>query len=308
MVKVLNKNASPRNFDENSTKHKRRRIGSSIQSYFAPRNSEDPLAPRLCSKSPSSTLSPIQNTGLKKQKFQNSNSQKSIQKNKVPSSKTAPSNKKQQLYLDFGQKSFGKRTLCPLCNMLYVNGVDEDEKQHNKICEDYKNGVAYPRWKNERHIHDHANGEKVIEVRSTDPSRHLKLVRHLKTIIDQEMSFTPPSRPPNLTYYLYISCKKKVVGFLSAHPLLKAFPLTNDSSMRSTISQNVAMGVYQVWTHASSRRTGVAKRLLDAAREKIIYGMMVTRTQIAFSSPTGEGMKFAKEYIGKDNQVLVYDC
>ncbi len=43
------------------------------------------------------------------------------------------SNKK-QMYIDLGQKSFGKQINCKLCGMIYIKGDIEDENNHKKIC------------------------------------------------------------------------------------------------------------------------------------------------------------------------------
>jgi len=50
--------------------------------------------------------------------------------------------KTEQLYLDFGQASFGKRTECPYCGTLYVEGVVEDDEAHDRVCRDFKEGVT----------------------------------------------------------------------------------------------------------------------------------------------------------------------
>jgi hypothetical protein len=49
----------------------------------------------------------------------------------------------EQTYLDFGQENFGKRTICKTCGMLYVHGLNEDSKQHSRICMDYMEGVPF---------------------------------------------------------------------------------------------------------------------------------------------------------------------
>lgn len=36
--------------------------------------------------------------------------------------------------ISLSQKSFGKSIACPKCSMLYVLGVEEDEKNHRKHC------------------------------------------------------------------------------------------------------------------------------------------------------------------------------
>ena len=49
----------------------------------------------------------------------------------------------EQTYLDLGQKSFAKRTICKTCGMLYVHGLNEDSQQHSRICMDYMKGIPF---------------------------------------------------------------------------------------------------------------------------------------------------------------------
>ena len=42
--------------------------------------------------------------------------------------------KRHQMFLDYGQKSFGKHVECPLCGMLYVVGDIVDESSHRANC------------------------------------------------------------------------------------------------------------------------------------------------------------------------------
>jgi acyl-ACP thioesterase len=49
----------------------------------------------------------------------------------------------EQTYLDLGQKSFAKRSICNTCGMLYVHGLNEDSQQHSRICMDYIKGVPF---------------------------------------------------------------------------------------------------------------------------------------------------------------------
>lgn len=49
----------------------------------------------------------------------------------------------EQTYLDLGQKSFAKRTICKTCGMLYVHGLNEDSQQHSRICMDYVKGIPF---------------------------------------------------------------------------------------------------------------------------------------------------------------------
>lgn len=55
-----------------------------------------------------------------------------------------------QTYLDLGQNSHGKRTLCGSCGMLYVNGEAEDERDHAAFCKSVDAALGFPGWKAER--------------------------------------------------------------------------------------------------------------------------------------------------------------
>lgn len=46
------------------------------------------------------------------------------------SSGKKPSHKMEQLYLDFGQKSFGRQVHCARCRMMYTEGQPDDEAAH----------------------------------------------------------------------------------------------------------------------------------------------------------------------------------
>ena len=62
----------------------------------------------------------------------------------APAKNPSPRPKKTtQLYLDCGQQDFCARTVCDVCGMLSVNGLEEDRKQHEKICKDYRMGVPW---------------------------------------------------------------------------------------------------------------------------------------------------------------------
>lgn len=83
---------------------------------------------------------PVPSMRKTRQSAQNSVAVSTTSCKKVRTSKHQPL---QQLYLDFGQKDFERRTHCSLCGMLYLKGVLEDEEQHKVICRDYKNGVRF---------------------------------------------------------------------------------------------------------------------------------------------------------------------
>jgi hypothetical protein len=82
----------------------------------------------------------------------------------------------------------------------------------------------------------------------------------------------------------------------------------NSLLSRSKETKTVKIGVHQMWTHSTSRGLGICTALIDKARETMIYGHDVGKGEVAFSSPTGDGVALAGKYKEEGGQVYVYDC
>jgi len=251
-----------------------------------------------------------------------------------PSKRQSKSHKQQkqstkQLFLDFGQHSFGRQTICSICGMLRVHGMAEDDAQHAKICKEYKEGVTCFGWKNERRVATYERDDRILEVRPEDAPQHRKKIAEVKTIVDAELGFARRSHEeaesavPHMTSYIYIS-KKRVVGLLMVKRIRRAYELllskegirdkqnvNADDNNASSISRSLEpskalLGIHQIWVHNSQRARGIASKLVTAARDHAIFGMMIPLELVAFSSPTDEGLRFAKRYLGSERP-LIYD-
>ncbi len=372
-------------------------------------------------------------------------------------------NRNRQMYLDFGQASFGSRTICPICNTLVVHGLEEDEQEHEKVCSEYRFGVKFPMRKDVRIVSrfSFGNGSKtkdsifskrnnrdetasgassirafarkmkvdavastttgnpnmnkngtnssmcIVEIRPGDSIYLRRKALAVKSIVDQELGFAPTDtnstsyrqtfnesmdfssqdhtndrgrnndqgRDGSLggkTIFLCVQQQdKRVIGFCSvetipcAYRLLindhhshlvnekratskkdfiestvihdvpsvtpewkhgsKTFHSSGDKSMsliaktspnmrqisstytRSEKPRKAIMGVHQLWCHRSHRQKSIASSLVDAARERLVYGMVIPKNWVAFSSPTADGASFATKYVNPDVP-LVYEC
>ncbi|CAI4061072.1 hypothetical protein SKDZ_06G0920 [Saccharomyces kudriavzevii ZP591] len=58
------------------------------------------------------------------------------------------------------------------------------------------------------------------------------------------------------------------------------------------------IGISRIWVCRTARNLGIATKLIDIARENIIYGEVIPRCQIAWSQPTDSGGKLASKYNG----------
>ena len=60
------------------------------------------------------------------------------------------------------------------------------------------------------------------------------------------------------------------------------------------------LGIRQIWVHNKHRRCNIARTLVDSARKHFFFGTIVMRSQVAFSQPTSDGLKFALAYSHQD--------
>lgn len=82
---------------------------------------------------------------------------------------------------------------------------------------------------------------------------------------------------------------------------------TNSSSICvSKASKPAILGVSRIWTSSSHRKHGVASTLLHAAKSNFLYGMTISKEEMAFSQPTESGGKLARRWYGRDAGWLVY--
>jgi hypothetical protein len=128
---------------------------------------------------------------------------------------------------------------------------------------------------------------------------------------------------------LYISSQRRVIGLCIIEKISAAFPLLLDFSKsfkqqhdtsgdnanpsaplcleRSNDSCPASLGIYQIWCHSKYRRAGISRRMVDAARSTAYFGLSVPLSHLAFSSPTADGISFARNYCGSATPLLVYD-
>lgn len=333
---------------QNLLKERRNTSNSGISNSCTPRRSSPPGASSVTSRPPHNFFRKYHSSSSTNVSSSSNTKTKTIDSSKVKVSRPAVNKKRKrqtsnQLFLDFGQDSFGKQTLCNICGMLRVHGLDEDDVQHDKICKEYQEGVTHLGWKNERMVVAfNGTDDRILEVRSDDPLLHRNKVVEVQAIVNKELGFAKRQNDDidntvsggggiagdiNMTCYLYIS-KKRVVGLMMVKRIQRAYELLPPSNKKTShyngddkrngkdnsslsISRSLKpsralLGIHQIWVHKLHRQCGIASKLVSAARDYLIFGMSVPIDLIAFSSPTEEGLRFAKSYVGSDRP-LIYD-
>lgn len=69
---------------------------------------------------------------------------------------------------------------------------------------------------------------------------------------------------------------------------------------------NHRCGISRIWISPNYRRMGVASKILSTIRSHFIFGYYLSIDDIAFSSPTEAGKRFAIQFTGR-NDFLVYE-
>jgi hypothetical protein len=149
--------------------------------------------------------------------------------------------------------------------------------------------------------------------------------QHLATIwngVAHDLGMTTTALQSHWTILMYLNRQQRVVGWVAVEPIQQAYQLeqlkdtidtdaarqrqtgendatttNNTNTNTNQIRRKAVLGVAVVWTHASMRQQGIATRLCDAARSHAVFGMVVSKSQIAFSSPTQAGWAFATKYV-----------
>jgi N-acetyltransferase len=240
-----------------------------------------------------------------------------------------------QLFLDFGQKSFGQRTLCDICGMLYDKRLAEDKQEHDKLCRNYALGIPFQTHEGRVVARFTATaaipvggGDCIVEIRPNDSSSLLKKREQVQRIVDQELGAAPSEETSkkhtinsyhalqpsfkkrrrraatnhnnnntaaSTTAYLYIR-DKRVVGMVTAEQISHAYRAKNQWERDTIPISSAKVGIRHLWVHRRARKLGIATRLVDAVQCKFIFGWMVPKGQLAFSSPTQSGHAFAQRY------------
>jgi zinc-finger of acetyl-transferase ESCO len=52
----------------------------------------------------------------------------------------------QQLYIDLGQRNFAQPTICSICGMLVVHGLQADIQRHEAVCRAHTRGVSFAQF------------------------------------------------------------------------------------------------------------------------------------------------------------------
>ena len=238
-----------------------------------------------------------------------------------------------QTYIDLGQKSFARIVECPVCGLAYTHGEEADEALHKRHHRRAVQGV-HIRGVLAQHIigSERADSTRLIALSEGDGAEARRKVIEAAALLDPELGAKDVS--PAFRAVLCLEATGRVRAFVITEPLRRAYrvvpsetPIERDAAetrqgerqattaegidvtsvlAHDGVPQEVMCGISHVWVEPQYRRRGLARVLLDAARQRFAVGFELPLDQIAFSGPTASGRRLAAAYAGTE-RFLVYD-
>ena len=238
----------------------------------------------------------------------NNNSNRTIAANKCRRSTTKKKPKLQQLFLDFGQKSFS-RVKCNTCGMLYAPGKEEDEIAHRSFHRQSTQPVIFrPRnediccWRRG----GSNNNSRILQFplshkENVQRTRNLRLrmaqqltnvgVGDVVDVIDEDDEDEDEDTKD----------QRNVTGSMTLYAFLKGHQVIGALLVQTTFLTKVhRLELLQIWVEPKHRRQGIASRLVDISKSTMVYGELLTTEQCGMPSRSSDGEKFWKEYSTKD--------
>ncbi|KAJ5766466.1 uncharacterized protein N7511_004082 [Penicillium nucicola] len=241
-----------------------------------------------------------------------------------------------QMQIDLGNDT---RKTCATCGMEYIPSNTEDAALHKKFHEMNATGIdlgkAFMRANASRWVYEATRfdeGYVVIVDRKASPSAKNQAKKVLEVVnrelsspeIDDETLWGQIEQPKHLQdgptekvdrYRVFLHMKdSRCVGLCLTERIWESRPVAKDLNGTHGSSVSVRdelrpaiVGVSRIWTSGSSRRKGIALDLLDCVVINFIYGMEISKAQIAFSQPTESGKRLAHKFFEDEETWHVYN-
>lgn len=242
-----------------------------------------------------------------------------------------------QMQIDLGNEV---RKTCATCGMEYIPSNTEDAALHKKFHEMNSTGVdlgkAFMRANASRWVYEATRfdeGYVVIVDRKSSSSAKNQAKRVLEVVnkelsspeIDDEILWSQATPPKHARdeedkvdrYRVFLHMKdSRCVGLALTERIWESRPVvqgeTNGATKDSAVSVRdevhpAIVGVSRIWTSGASRRKGIALDLLDCVVSNYIYGMEISKDEIAFSQPTESGKRLAHKFFEGEETWHVYN-
>ncbi|KAJ2853755.1 hypothetical protein J3B02_002993 [Coemansia erecta] len=258
------------------------------------------------------------NTSLLDQCFSKKKSNLRSSKNNYNSSSNSVGNgvKKEQTFLDFGQKPIAPDP-CKQCGMAFQRGRKEDEELHSKYHRSWiRRQSRLLVWNAcTESGNDAAKSSDIIIVdcqtcTKRELQRGLEIINVVNDCLGAVKLELSDLTKKQRKLFLHVSLSgNKIDGCVlaemiaGAHRLVAGDACQPIACLESEIS--ATCGISRIWVAPDARRSGVASRLIDAVRMHFVYGCSVPLDEIAFTQPTADGLALGRRIFGRKD-FLVY--
>lgn len=222
-----------------------------------------------------------------------------------------------------------KRITCSTCEMTYNPNIHEDKTLHNKHHTKFINGVPW-NTSNDKDISVLENFiiiDKTSAVRSTTGKlrsnrnsikcsiitinktnkKHIQKVDTVLAMVNQELNASQDSGQwkksefdKSKAFILIIEgkavglCTTDTIGSNQGRWMIHK----SQTVVPKQINKNVIIGISRIWICNKWRQHGLAMKLLQCILKNSIYGVILSKNQIAFSQPSFSGGMLAKSFNG----------
>lgn len=70
-------------------------------------------------------------------------------------------------------------------------------------------------------------------------------------------------------------------------------------------NRTTTIGIRYLWVESSHRNQGISFEMIELIRKEIFVHLMCGRSNIAWTSPTRDGMKFIERYLREENKIQI---
>ncbi|GFZ08930.1 protein CTF7 [Actinidia rufa] len=230
-----------------------------------------------------------------------------------------------QFHLELGQSDFLLRT-CATCGFKYAAGDEGDETVHKTFHKNYTHGIQFKvqdvvnmmemelgeDWIFHKRCKAYLfiDSQRIAGCLVAEPVK--KAYKVLSTSLDERAEdMTIKDARPNSTTLRFgeVIFRREVIR--------RAPSITNSEALESNLNGAIfceeegvpaVCGIRAIWVTPCNRRKRIASHLLDAARKTFVMGVVLERSQLAFSQPTSAGKALASSYTGTASFLVYKAC
>ncbi len=129
----------------------------------------------------------------------------------------------EQMYLDFGQRTFGRSVECKECGFRYTEGEATDEAAHRQHHRRVMQGVRVRGALAESVLLERDAGDRIVALNASDSAEALRKLVDVKALLDAELCMAPEPLAPHAKAVVLLEAQTgRVCGCAFAEPLRHA--------------------------------------------------------------------------------------